>query len=126
MHAAKKATIATALIGAVLGGSLAGAGAAAASDDDGGVIVIQGTCGQRFSPTVPGGAAGWTISCAGGKVHVQGWVKDTDADGRAAEVYGTWQDGSTFATVRAGGEGTRKTFDRTHAGSNVYLYLRAV
>jgi hypothetical protein len=124
MHIARKAAIAAALTGAVLGGALTGAGAAVASDD--GVITIQGTCGQRFNPSVDGGDAGWTLSCANGKIRVQGWVKDTDADGKAAEVYGTWGDGATFTTVRAGGEGTLKKFDRQHSGSTVYLYLRVI
>jgi hypothetical protein len=124
MHFAKKAAVVTALTGAVLGGALTGAGSAVAGTE--GTITIQGTCGGKFDPSVSGGAAGWTISCVDGKVRVQGWVKDTDADGRAAEVYGTWGDGDTFTTVRAGGEGTLKTFDRQHAGSTVYLYLRVI
>jgi len=124
MRIARKAAIAAALTGAVLGGALTGGAAAVASDD--GVITVMGTCGQKFDPSVDGGSAGWTLSCVDGKIRVQGWVKDTDADGRAAEVYGTWGDGSTFTTVRAGGEGTLKKFDRQHAGSTVYRYLRVI
>jgi len=70
--------------------------------------------------------AAWTITCTAGKVSVNGWVKDTDADGKAAEVYGTWGDGTNFGTVRAGGEGTKKEFNKSRAGSHVYLYLRVI
>ena len=65
-------------------------------------IVVQGTCGQTFDVDVSGGAAGWTLSCSGGNIRAIGWVKDTDADGKAAEVYGTWQNGDSFGVVRAG------------------------
>jgi hypothetical protein len=41
-------------------------------------------------------------------------------------VSGTWGDGSTFPTARAGGEGTVKRFNRQHAGSTVYLYVRVI
>lgn len=33
-----------------------------------------------------GGEAHWTVACSGGKVYVDGWVKDTDADGQCARV----------------------------------------
>ncbi|MEV6912637.1 hypothetical protein [Amycolatopsis sp. NPDC051071] len=128
MSFVKKTAVTAALTGAVIGGALLSAApsiAAPASTD--GVVVIQGTCGDTKAPSVNGGAAGWTITCAAGKIRVQGWVKDTDADGKAAEVYGTWgYDGASFGTVRAGGEGTKKTFDKAHKGSTVYLYLRVI
>jgi hypothetical protein len=127
MHVAKKTAIAAALTGAVVSGALVGAQPALASTNDAsGVIVIQGTCGDTYSPSVRGGAAGWTITCGGGKVRVQGWVKDTREDGKAAEVYGSWEDNRDFGTVRAGGSGTKKNFNKSHAGSHVYLYLRVV
>jgi hypothetical protein len=127
MRVAKKAAVAVALTGAVVSGALLGATPSMATPSvPDGVVVIQGTCGDTFSPSVGGGAAGWTLTCAGGKIRAQGWVKDTKADGKAAEVYGTWGDGSSFGTVRAGGNGTKVTFDKGHAGSTVYLYLRVV
>jgi hypothetical protein len=124
----KKAAIAATLTGvAVIGGALVGVvPAMAGTIGSAGVITIQGTCGQTFSPSVSGGSAGWTLSCSKGTIRAQGWVKDTDADGKAAEVYGTWEDGSNFGTVRAGGNGTVKKFDKSHAGSNVYLRLRVI
>jgi hypothetical protein len=127
MRVAKKAAVAVALAGAVVSGALLGATpSVAAPTAPDGVVIIQGTCGQTFNPSVGGGAAGWTLTCAGGKIRAQGWVKDTDADGKAAEVYGTWGDGASFGTVRAGGEGTTVKFDKSHAGSTVYLYLRVI
>jgi hypothetical protein len=124
MSFVKKAAAVTALAGAVIGGSLSAAAPALAATD--GVFTVEGNCGQTFNPSVGGGAAAWTITCTGGKVSVNGWVKDTDADGKAAEVYGTWEDGSNFGTVRAGGEGTKKEFNKSHSGSHVYLYLRVI
>jgi hypothetical protein len=127
MRVAKKAAVAVALAGAAVTGSLLGAAPAmAAPSGTDGVVVIQGTCGDKKNPSVGGGEAAWTLTCAGGKISVQGWVKDTDADGKAAEVYGTWGDGASFGVVRAGGEGKRVNIDKSHAGSTVYLYLRVI
>ncbi|GLW94885.1 hypothetical protein [Actinokineospora globicatena] len=111
---------------AVIAVALAAAALASATPAAADVLVIQGTCGDKFSPTVPGGAAAWTVTCAGGNVRAQGWVKDTRADVKGAEVYGTWGDGSSFGIVRAGGNGVTKTFDKGHSGSTVYLYLRVI
>jgi hypothetical protein len=124
MSVAKRIATAAALIGTILTGALAVAGPASASEA--GPIIVQGTCGQTFDVDVSGGAAGWTLSCSGGNIRAIGWVKDTDADGKAAEVYGTWQNGDSFGVVRAGGEGTLTHFDKQHSGSNVYLYLRVI
>lgn len=99
---------------------------AMASTDSEGVITIKGTCGQKYNPSVRGGEAAWTLTCANGKIRAQGWVKDTKADGKVAEVYGTWADGSDFGTVRAGGVGTLKKFNKVHSGSAVYLELRVI
>lgn len=127
MRITKKAATAVALTGAVLGSALVGGGAAvAAPAESDGIIHIQGTCGDKKNPSVRGGAAGWTLTCGGGKIRAQGWVKDTKADGKAAEIYGTWENGDSFGTVRAGGNGTRKNFDKSHKGSRVDLYLRVV
>ncbi|AXX30802.1 hypothetical protein APASM_3437 [Actinosynnema pretiosum subsp. pretiosum] len=110
---------------AVLMTGLAGAGLTAGTAvAEPGVIVIQGTCGQVFHPILTGGEAGWTVTCGGGTVRAQGWVKDTKADGKGAEVYGAWGDNASFGTVRAGGNGKRVTFNKSHAGTVVNLYLR--
>jgi hypothetical protein len=76
---------------------------------------------------VPGGEAAWTVTCGGGNVRAQGWVKDTRADGRAAEVFGTWgSDGSSFGTVHAAPAGTTVSFDKGHSGNSVSLFLRVI
>ncbi|MBP2476690.1 hypothetical protein JOF53_005562 [Crossiella equi] len=122
MSIAKKVVATTTMAAAALGTAIVGATPASA-----GVISIQGVCGDTKSPSVGGGAAGWTITCQGGVMRVIGWVKDTDADGKAAEVYGTWGNGDSFGVVRAGGEGTRKNFDKSKRGvSSVSLYLRVI
>lgn len=130
MRTPKKATTAAVLTGALAAGALGTAAPAAATTaagpDQGREIVIQGNCGDSESPSVGGGAAGWDISCSGGKIRVQGWVKDTDEDGKAAEVYGTWSGGDRFKTARAGGSGTVKKFDQAHKGNHVKLQLRVV
>lgn len=122
-----------ALFGALLSGGVAVAsgsvlaGSAGATTETGSdLVVIQGTCGQKFQPRVNGGEAAWTIICGGGNVRVDGWVKDTKADGKGAEVYGSWGDGANFGTVRAGGSGTLVRIDKSHAGSVVNLWLRVV
>lgn len=128
MNVVRKTRVAAALaIATVAGGLLLATPATAQEAGAGEVITIQGTCGDKFSPSVRGGKAGWTITCGGGKVRVQGWVKDTKADGKAAEIYGTWGDGASFGKpVRAGGKGKRVNFDRGHKGSHVNLYLRVI
>ncbi|WP_243791862.1 hypothetical protein [Saccharopolyspora gloriosae] len=127
MRITKKAVAAAVLTGAVMGSTLVGGGAAVATPaESDGIIHIQGTCGDTKNPSVRGGAAGWTLTCGGGKIRAQGWVKDTKADGKAAEVYGSWDDGDSFGTVRAGGNGTTKKFDKSHSGSRVDLYLRVI
>lgn len=115
----------TALAALACAGATVGT-AAATADTESGVIIIQGTCGDVFNPSVTGGQAGWTVTCGNGTVRAQGWVKDTKADGKGAEVYGSWGDNASFGTVRAAGNGTRVNFDKSHAGSYVYLYLRVV
>lgn len=93
-------------------------------------ITIMGKCGDGFNPTVPGGAAAWKITCANGVLRVQGWVKDTRKDGKAAELFGTWGDGKSFKRVRAGGAGTVKRFDRARNAATVNrevkIYLRVI
>lgn len=93
-------------------------------------ITVMGKCGEGFNPTVRGGAAAWNITCANGVLRVQGWVKDTWVDGKAAELYGTWGDGKSFKRVRAGGLGNVKRFDRSRdadaVNNKVTIYLRVI
>ncbi|XVS62109.1 hypothetical protein ACQPYE_28085 [Actinosynnema sp. CA-299493] len=124
MNKGRKAALAATMTGLALGSALIGAGPAAASTD--GIVIIQGTCGQSFNPTVGGGAAAWRLTCASGRIRAQGWVSDTDADGKRAEVFGTWGNGDSFGIVKAAGDGNTTSFDKSHAGSTVYLYLRVI
>ncbi|MBM7774684.1 hypothetical protein JOD54_004888 [Actinokineospora baliensis] len=118
-----------AMAGLILAAAAMGvAGTASATTTTGSdVFVVQGSCGDKpKNPVTTGGEAAWTITCGGGKIRVQGWVKDTKADGKAAEVYGSWGDGANFGTVHAAPAGTRVDFNKQHAGTSVYLYLRVV
>ncbi len=124
MNKGRKVALAATMTALTLGGALIGTGPAAASND--GVVIIQGTCGDNFNPTVGGGAAAWRLTCASGQIRAQGWVSDTAADGKRAEVFGTWGNGDSFGIVTAAGNGNTTSFDRSHAGSNVYLYLRVI
>jgi hypothetical protein len=62
------------LTGAVVSGALLGATPSMATTNaPDGVFVIHGTCGDTFNLTVGGGAAGWTLTCAGVKIRAQDW-----------------------------------------------------
>ncbi|ADJ44708.1 hypothetical protein AMES_2883 [Amycolatopsis mediterranei S699] len=115
-----------AVLAAVTSGSVLVGSAAAATETSSGWMLVQGTCGDTFQPRVNGGEAGWTVICGGGTVRANGWVKDTKADGKGAEVYGGWGDGADFGTVRTGGKGSIARFDKSHAGSVVNLWLRVI
>jgi hypothetical protein len=115
-----------AVLAAVASGGLLVGPAGATTETGSDVVVIQGTCGDTFQPRVNGGEAGWTVICGGGMVRVDGWVKDTKADGKGAEVYGAWGDGADFGTVRAAGSGKLVRIDKSHAGSVVNLWLRVI
>lgn len=115
-----------AVLAAVASGSVLVGSAGATTETDSGLVVIQYTCGEKRQPSVNGGEAGWTIICGGGTVRVDGWVKDTKADGKGAEVYGSWGDGTNFGTVRAAGKNTLVRIDKSHAGSVVNLWLRVI
>ncbi|NUT53127.1 MAG: hypothetical protein HOV94_38460 [Saccharothrix sp.] len=125
MRKLARAGLVAGLTGLAIASAMTGT-SAATTEPDSDVIVIQGTCGDTFHPSTTGGEAAWTITCGGGRVRAQGWVKDTKADGKGAEVYGSWGDGASFVTVRAAGNGTRVDFNKDHAGTVVYLYLRVV
>jgi hypothetical protein len=123
MGKAMRVGFAAVLAAVASGGVLAGS-AGATAETGSGWVVIQGTCGDTFQPSVNGGEAAWTVICGGGTVRADGWVKDTKADGKGAEVYGAWGDGADFGTVRIAGSGKQVTFNKSHAGSVVNLWLR--
>ncbi len=83
---------------------------------------VQANCPDTFNVKVSGGQASWTVTCYGGKVYVNGWVKDTAADGKCARVKsliaGEWHYSSPACP-----EGTMKTFDWSEVGHSAQTYL---
>lgn len=127
MHMSKAMRVGfAAVVAAVTAGSALAGSATAAEGTGSDVVVIQGTCNDKFQPRVNGGEAAWTVICGGGMVRADGWVKDTKADGKGAEVYGAWGDGANFGTVRVAGSGNRTSFNKSHSGTVVNLWLRVV
>ena len=47
---------------------------------------FAGTCGQTEQPRVNGGEAAWSLHCDSNTITIDGWVKDTEADGKCAAV----------------------------------------
>lgn len=89
-------------------------------------IVLLGTCGQSFNPSVRGGKAHWTIDCVNGNAGVRGWVEDTRSDGKCAQVKATWgSDRTTKLSPKACPKGQRRSFELRGKGAtvNAYLYL---
>lgn len=79
------------------------------------------TCPNSRDVFVPGGESHYTISCSGGRVYVNGRVKDTRADGKCAEVKA--QFGSTFYfSGRACPAGTTRYFNWSGPGSIAYVW----
>ncbi len=126
MRILKRAAAAVALSGAVMGAALAGAApATAVTGGSGDIIHIKAGCGATKDPSVTGGKAAWTVLCnSNGTVTVDGWVKDTLADNRCAQVYGTFPDGGTFNTESACGWGKKNDFKQVGKGNEANLYLR--
>jgi hypothetical protein len=83
-----------------------------------------------FNPTVPGGEAHWTkcINYSGlwTSVTVDGWVKDTRADGKCAQVKAIFNDGTdTDYSPKACPAGHKQSFSWNHVGASaasVYLF----
>jgi hypothetical protein len=66
--------------------ALLGAAPASAAPTYTAPIHSYAQCPAGFHPSTSGGEAAWTVECSGAKVYVDGWVKDTDADGKCAYV----------------------------------------
>jgi hypothetical protein len=81
-----------------------------------------GTCGQTINASVSGGQAGWSLTCSGGNIRVAGWVKDTKADGKCAQVKAVYSNGTQWSP-RACPSGTVKYYDFNGPGSSVPVYL---
>jgi hypothetical protein len=125
MRAFRKATVVAASAAALMlaAPTASMANSVESPDDD---VSAAGTCGDTFSPSVRGGRAAWTILCNNdGTVEIDGWVKDTRADGRCAQVYGNFPDDDrTFKTVSACGMGTTVYFWKKADGKRINAYLR--
>lgn len=90
-----------------------------------------GTCGQVFNDvTVRGGQASWSLTCSGGNIRVSGWVKDTKADGKCAQVkavYSTGTQWSAKACPTDPNSGTHiRYYDFSGPGNSVPVYLFTV
>lgn len=83
---------------------------------------LLATCPDTFNVKVSGGEASWTVTCYGGKVYVDGWVKDTAADGKCARVKsliaGVWH-----YSAAACPNGDRETFSWSKIGNSAQTYL---
>ncbi|WP_143261994.1 hypothetical protein [Allokutzneria sp. NRRL B-24872] len=82
MNGLQRAATAAALVIGII--TTLGATGASAADD----VTAYGRCGDRGKIETSGALAHVTLSCHDGKITVQGWVKDTEADGQCAQVYG--------------------------------------
>jgi hypothetical protein len=90
-----------------------------------GEFTVLGTCGDHFSPTIPGGAAEWSVICRSGYVYMDGWVTDTRVDNACAAVMGVFPNSPTqyASDCNVGGGRTNFTFKGTGTTVNGYLYL---
>ena len=91
-----------------------------------------GTCAPRdingvnvFSPVIPGGIAHWRLTCTPTHITMRGFVVDTAADGRCAQVTAT-VGGVPHSSLRACPKDDVKTFVWTERGSQASGFLRSV
>lgn len=92
------------------------------------VVHPDGTCSQAFNPSTDGGEAAWTLTCGSGNITIDGWVKDTAADGKCAYVKAFDGAGNRWpgSDPKACPSGTKKFFNWTAYGQsviNAYLYV---
>jgi hypothetical protein len=99
------------------------------SDETTEPIVIQGTCGQVFSPRVTNNGrlaatARWQLTCRNGRIYMTGWVDDTLADGRCAYVRAQFSD-HTDLVKNCPHDTPRKEFSLSGPGTiaNGYLFI---
>jgi hypothetical protein len=71
------------------------------------------------------GAEGHWTKCTGTYTSVNGWVKDTRADGKCAQVYSIWTGGAYRESARACPSGTVRQFSWNEYGS-ASVYLRTI
>jgi hypothetical protein len=80
-------------------------------------------CGQSFHPIVRGGEAYWVLTCSGGYITMQGWVKDTAADGKCAQVKGVFNNNIVRLSNKACPKGEKESFTWRHPGTIANGYL---
>jgi hypothetical protein len=83
------------------------------------------TCPHAESPVIAGGIAHWTLTCSGRNITMRGFVVDTAADGRCAQVTAT-VGGRPHSSPRACPKDDVKTFVWTERGSQASGFLRSV
>ncbi|GGL12325.1 hypothetical protein Sme01_69550 [Sphaerisporangium melleum] len=106
------------------GGLLAVAGPAGAGTGD--PVQPFGSCGQVVNNVrVSGAQASWSHSCSNGNIRVSGWVKDTSADGKCAQVKAEYSNGTQWS-AKACPKDQVKYFDFNGPGSSVPVYLFTV
>ena len=83
------------------------------------------TCPSHAEPSTSGGQAAWTVECSGGKVFVDGWVKDTEADGKCAYVKAIMGGQEFHTDPPACPKGTVRQYHWSASGNiaDVYLYV---
>lgn len=124
MRKVKRTMVATALaagVAATLGGSTA----VASNDISPSSISPNSTCGDRGKIESSGAEGHVTVSCQGGKITAQGWVKDTERDGQCAQVYGNVGN-KKFESKRACPSGATEKFSFTGKGKTANIYLREI
>lgn len=108
-------------------GAVLMAGAMMAAPASAGPTGAEAKCPANFSPSTSGGEAGWNVQCVGNKVVIDGWVKDTKADGKCAFVkaFASFTDGQSRKEAKACPKDTRTKFYWEAWGTeiNAYLYV---
>jgi hypothetical protein len=69
--------------------------------------------------------AHWTKCINASSTTVNGWVKDTDADGQCGQVYAIFSNGKTYS-MNACGNGTVKYFNWSEPTVGASVYLRTI
>ena len=116
----RKSWVVAAVSGAVLTTGLLATPSASAGTEG-----VEAACPASFHPSTTGGEAAWTIECVGSHVYIDGWVKDTKADGECAFVkaFGSFTDGSGRKEAMACPKGKVTHFDWEANGTEIRAYL---
>lgn len=81
------------------------------------------SCGTVWDVYISGGESHYTVDCFGTTYRVSGYVKDTRADGKCAQVKAVFGSGTQYSP-RACPKGTSRNFDLSGTrGVNVYTFL---